>query len=1310
MRFLRDLLIFFIFFLNLKDGICGWKYFGQFGHMVIDPQYGHAGRWNSDGDGRSKENRYSLMWDEEVCKSKVKYDIGYFKNSAMDPENPNGSFTPRLRLRHGMFNPVLYRFPFNWKDACTSWSGGYDDFVVSTDIDKVECRRSGLSDALRVCFTAKVAPYSKRTLYPWLAQIQVGLNGKKKTLEENPSSSDNSKGRYLKDVILRNPDVIESGFKDFKNIDMDWVNKISLKTNENQLRRYTAKFIGQKMVCASLVGADNGDERCSTPQQCLRDESLDLLIKCVLVPLGPPPHPFTDYIVGANPVYSVYHLGSTYDKPKARIIYFVKDGDEFKKYSTNCEGIGGNGLKDGANSCKGGPGETYSFSIDVTSDFVCSKLDRIGARVVNYDLGCYPRGGGALSPLPVLDSVPQGSMSDQNVNLAITYPWKKASPIATIQPINEVRFLDFELLKDGIDFYDDGGENKFLTAFQNGFVRNPYNKDFDFSRSIKKECKFLNINGDNGNAVIRYIDINSSCESLPEMVTNTSINMYQCNSDGVYASSISGPGSCTDMGLLQQGSTPILGIKCKNGALIKAGGRCEDVFVNLFYDHDPAGQKICLRNFNGGEEWKSVVRDVNGEKRILSFIENDKVLMKLKDDGSIDFDNPEFRTFNNFTVDELDYLRSISGFEFVYKKDDKEVRYKYGPKVVPIVTAQDSSGKDIITETTFRGEDNKPFVVSEEEILRRDVYDGNPDAKGLCVPVKSNVFHKKEWEYVLQMPGYYSNYDITSDTDITVIKAKLEAVPGGIAAKNIVNNPINFDGLQSNTILIPTEYAKLAATATPTKDAVVGISDKRENRVVSAEDLKTKVSSSLNLDIESFNFYPDFFNKIIKSGKILYLNGIDLKDPFTQQEDEKIKMSKNLFDTSKCDVIDFEIWGGGGSSRATKQANSGVAGTNLFDFTLVGVDVNGCNTNSSGQNGAYIKGRFKIRPNSKLKMLVGSVAGNEADVPSLFDSSSLDLRKVNELQNSAIWVTDSIETIRIAANGGSNDHDCAGSGATSCKNLKENELVERAIDNGVNLVEPESGAKASLKRYNINGNFIKSLEREFNQRDKSFDENEIQIDSYRNVSMSSYCGSTFINLNFDLFATLPLSYPINVNEYLADNPYDISNKKGYRIEKGIVNLTKNGSGKFSDIGSYNFINILQSESASSTSFGFNIHWRNRKDGNVNYGKCESRIKACYGIGKFADGITNLGGGEKILVDGDKLMYGGNSTGVLDKADRDFFVSVLLNNTIDPNMKKDLITDANIYCPGMGGCYFSDDKKGISQPGTNGLIKVKCFRM
>ena len=1307
MKSIKLFFIFFILIFNIHDGFCGWKYFGQFGHLLIDPEYSPTSKWNHDGQGRSKQNRYSLMWDEEVCRSKGPYDIGYFKNNVMDPANPDGSFTPKIRLRNGFYNPVLYKFLFDWRGACSSWSGSYDDFDVSPDIDKVECRRSGLSDALKVCLTSRVAPYSKRTLYPWLAQIQVGINGKAKTLEKNPSSSDNSKGKYLSDVILRNPDIIEDGFDSLRNIDMDWVTQVNLKNNKDTLKRYTAKFIGQKMACASLIGWDNGDERCSSPQQCLRDESLDLLIKCVLIPLGPPPHPFTDYIVGSNPIYSVYHSGSTYNKPKARIVYFLKEDGSLKKYFTNCEGSGNNGLGDGINSCSGGPGNTYVFDIIVDNKSVCSTLKTISGKVIGYNLGCYPRGGGSASAIPLLDSVTPKSGSDQSVNLSIIYPWKNSTtPVSTIQPIGSAKFLNLSALNEGLDFYNDGKDNQFLTAFQSGFVRNLYNKDFDFTKAVKKKCDLINISApDNEKLLTKFISIDASCEAQLEMVSNTVINVYSCGVSApyIYALSATGPGGCTDMGLLATTGIPTQGTKCKNGSLVKFGDRCEDISVSLFYDHDNAGQKICLRNFNGGRDWRSVVREIDGEKRIISFLENDKVLMKLKDDGGIDFDNPDFKTFNQFTADQLDFLRPTSDEEYILKEGDVETKYKYGPKVVPIVTGQDSMGKDIIMETTYKDEKGNPFILSDEEVKRNDIYQGNPDSNGLCVPVKTTVLPTKEWDYVLQMPGYYSNYNIKSDSDVASIKSKFQETPGGSLANSLANDSSKFDNLQSKVLLVPTDYS----AGVQTKDAIIGIADDSANRVVSKADLQSKISSSLNIDVSSFNFYSDFFNKILKNDKVMYLDGTDLKDPKKPGVQPTVdEMSKNLFDTSKCDVVDFEIWGGGGSSRAVKQSAGG--GTNLFDFTQA-ADPSLCNINSSGQNGSYAKGRFRIRPNTKLKMLVGSAAGSESDVPSVFDSSSASLKNINILKNSAIWVTDSIDNnVRVVnAESGFDKHECEKLGVSQCKSLEENKLIKDAIDKNVNLVEPDTGDKINLTRYNN----IKSLEHLTDPFNKPFDQNNIQIDNYKNTTMSSYCGSTLINSKFDLFATLPLSHPANVNEYRVDNPYDAAiNKKGYKINEGIVDLTKSGSGSFSEIGSYYFTNVAALESAFGSKFGFSIDWKGRLNGSSKYGKCEARMRVCYNVGRLADGNFDFGGGRKILVDGNKVVYGGNASGVVGFDGMKFLTDVILSSTLSSDDKKNLVTDMNIYCPGMGGCYFSDDKKGIAQPGTNGLIKVKCFRM
>lgn len=72
-----------------------------------------------------------------------------------------------------------------------------------------------------------------------------------------------------------------------------------------------------------------------------------------------------------------------------------------------------------------------------------------------------------------------------------------------------------------------------------------------------------------------------------------------------------------------------------------------------------------------------------------------------------------------------------------------------------------------------------------------------------------------------------------------------------------------------------------------------------------------------------------------------------------------------------------------------------------------------------------------------------------------------------------------------------------------------------------------------------------------------------------------------------------------------------------------------------------------------------------------------------------------------------MIYGGNASGLVDNSGN--FEDILTSDSIDTNFVKNLVTDMNIYCPGMGGCYFNDSTKGISQSGTNGLAKIRCFR-
>lgn len=170
---------------------------------------------------------------------------------------------------------------------------------------------------------------------------------------------------------------------------------------------------------------------------------------------------------------------------------------------------------------------------------------------------------------------------------------------------------------------------------------------------------------------------------------------------------------------------------------------------------------------------------------------------------------------------------------------------------------------------------------------------------------------------------------------------------------DLANDKSKLDSYQSKTLLVPTDFV---SSPNITKDAIIGMIDHYENRIAQASKLQSVIHNSFQFDFGSFNFYSDFINKIVKANKVVYIDGKNL----TKEND-------NLFDTSKCDTIDFEIWSGGASSNANQGTNSPV-----FDFTTASNPSVICNLNSPGKNGGYLKGRFHIRHNSKIRILVGS--------------------------------------------------------------------------------------------------------------------------------------------------------------------------------------------------------------------------------------------------------------------------------------------------------------------------------------------------
>ena len=1259
---IRKLIIFFllsIFVVNQTPLNAFW-YFGMLpGKGWLDAvarggKYGASpyADWNKDGHGFSRNNRYSLMWDEPVCRAIESFHVGYQPTEELNPLNPEGSFSSRISLRHAFLDFGLFR------EVCNSWAGGPTYYVVR---EQQTCAL--VKPIVWTCFKRVRAPYSRKTLYPWMARIYLSLRfedakGIKKFTESDPA------GKILFQVLEGNEAFIERGYKTFEGIDMsykrikNWMPGIIDNSIPDYAKRYMSETPGRDMICARAirtqgVGHEGHLDTCNYGDDCLKDETLYKLIKCVLVPLGPPPPPFTPYIVGNAKLYSVYSKQSTYERPVVRISYIK---DDIRKFQ-DCTG-----LNNGTNSCDM---DTYQVEINVKESEICTKLTKSGDKTVNYSLGCQDRG---IPMIPKLESVPPISSTSAHSALKIISE-PSGTILGTIDPIDsskyDMLYNPTNTLKDKVDYIKTG--DNFLTAFQAGFKRHPKTVNSNIDSSLKRLCQILVSDSD---SLREYTNLETPCESLPSMMDKINTMIYECEVNtvsGQKPSYVEIPGTCISVhGLANKSTPPVLGRKCRNGDLIPIGDTCTDMVSSVFYEHDTNGKSICLRGYPSNSKHFFVLRtdpaNPTGPKKTLRFFEAEKVLMPLDSSGNIDFSKQPFFSLNSLTQDELDYFERSGDAFYIYKKDDITTNYAYGPKKFLLNTS--TAGTEPVT-TEYLDYKGRPFLIEGNEQIHDDF-----NVREMCVPTGYTPPSAGNWKYTLQMPGYYANYNFmlpTTDIELNPIKAKLTKIAGGVKISDVVNNPATLDKSQKDVLLIPN---KLNPSATPK----IGIIDEITNRLANL----TKVQTGFKANIGSFNFYPDYFKEIVELGKISYIDGTDLT--------QSIPLTNNLFDTSKCDTIDFEMWGGGGNSHAKLGST-----TSLFDFTTVAHSQTPiCNINSAGQNGSYVKGRFNIRYNTRIRILVGNAAGSDTSTPYSTPETSSSIKNLSDLRHSDIWITDPIDDhIKIVSTDYTkNTHECESN--DNCKDMEEDKLTKSSIDNNVNIVEKDNTTLTKLARYISNTNEVHSLVKVLSP--ELLNENDVEIKQYRGISTSSYCGTTLINGKSDLFATIPLSYPVNVNEYNPNS--DPTNYLGYNIKKTLPNFLKSsGTGDFNDIGSYFFINISPSESTSGTPFGFGINWLTRTVTERKSTKCESRIKACFAL-------------KNSPISGNQMIYGGNASAVVGN-DLSAFEKILSETTIDPGTLENLVTDMNLHCPGLGGCYESSATHGISQPGTHGLVKIEC---
>lgn len=1193
------------------------------------------GNWNHNGNGISNVNQYSLQWDEETCRTRIGHDIGYVKTESMNPDNPEGSFNPGINTIHGFHSWVLFL-----GHTCMTWHGGPTFTTVVPDTNKAFCKSLGLMNAERTCFTTRKAPSSKRELYIWLADIDYSLGGK-----------DSQDDPHLQKVRGGDADAINAGYKTFKNIKMKWVRDIKLDTDDDVLKKYISQFPGQNMICARARGTftSGSNPACSDPDKCLSPDSLHLLIKCLAVPMGPPPHPFTPFIVGKENIYSVPVHGMIYSNPKARIVYFVRGIKNALDIDTLSNGVN-NVSKD-----------KYTFEIKVSGTEICSFLKEISGKPLGapYPLGCQYRG---IEPNPNITSIPPLSGSTKKLAGQISYPW--LPPLAKLQPTSSVEMKNPTALRDGTDVYV--SDNGVSSVFQGGFNRNPEKRRIDLSSSRKKMCS---VNA--ASPIVEFIEINQSCSSVPSLIKNRNINIYKCT-NGVSDPSeeitmfVGNQNDCIREGLDIASHTPELGNQCHDDSFVPVSKTCGDISESLFYEHDDDGQKLCIRNWSSSERKYIIMRKNQLDPSKLDVIpisEAGYALMPLDTDGNINFSGT-FTSFNNFQQGELDYFRKVSDTNYWYKNPNNgmDITYKHGPRVSKVGNI----------ETTYIDNNGQPFIVQSDDIM----YEGDPSQQGLCTDAIISDTSAKTWSYTLQMPGYYTNYkdsDFNNDTELKSIESSLKKIPGMIQiSSNTVQDQTKFDEIKKSTLLIPTKFSNGAQGV---DTGIIGIANDTANREIKFDNFHTSIKS--NYKFKSFNFYNDYFQETRRNNKILYSNGKDLtKDPSSDD------MSNNLFDTSQCNLIEFEIWGGGGQSRSNP-----LGGAQDFRAKNFVDDVNDNlqNNASAGQNGMYVRGRFRIRKNSLIKVKVSDATGKISTTPGLTAESTNNLNDF-----SSIWITDFIDKNLqlIKTESGSEKHECQTN--SDCSKLTNGNYSGLPV-----TLDNNTETTVMLPYIFGSSDLLHSYEKKPN-----LDQNIIQIEAYRGLTMSNFSGINKVRGKDELISTLPISSPISVNRYEAD---DSNAEYGYKIVKNMLNLTKatgmtdwkdNGSGNFNEIGSYMYLNFKDTEGYFN--YGLNIDW-SRRSRYFNPKICESRLRACYEIGVD----STITASTKLIQDGDASSIIGESNPLK---------NILLLNALTPEQINNLVTDVNLYCPGMGGCYYNNRNNAISQSGTAGLVKIKCLKI
>ena len=1122
----------------------------------------------------------------------------------MNPRNSNAFFDPKICIcastQFTMFtwlgiNPVCGRPVLGATESC-----------YSPPPDGVAHGYNGIYNRGYVCAANVIAPKNKKELYRWLARIQNSMY---------PALSTPN----LISVIngdLGPPDdphnnAINNGFCTFRDINFDKIELPNLK-NGGDFKKYISTYPGQRMICALditnvwLFMPRPSAERYSSPEKCM--EKLKDLVKCVLVPMGPPPLPLTPFIVHdiqANVVYDSNPLSTASTiKPnlKVRIIDTKGRLIELKPNQEIKEGDNLFNLQDHT----GQTTDNYEIKINVTSDKICTSLLKASSAQYNpeRELGCFPR----------LDkAIPIISTNNNPFNIALMLKYKGQDLVAApgLKPIDLLTLKTTDV-KAGIDYYTyedttDPENSIYFSAMREGFSRNPDNIKTNFL--AKRVCVFFS--STDGKSYFDVINLNQKCEDSTNITTSASL--FQCNDSGQI---VQNANECTS-------ALQIVGKICPDGELIKDGDSCKAVSSMIEFDDDLRGNKICARDFPYGNDQFLTMRKnpLTLKYEFVSFSETGKLLIPLvngQPDTSTDgAGNYKYKQFGNFTQNYLDNLAPYMNNYFSYTNGSTIQKYWYTNAIMDTGTSQ----------TTYIS-NGSPFFSMQDDIELK----ANPSAKGLCVDLNISLA-LKTWEYILQLPMYYANYDITTDADMAASPPL--KVPGVFLGSS-ANPALTFnDSEKAKIIFVPTEYELLSSGATPSSTSTIGIN----SNVAEVRDFdNTILANNQNFSFKSFNLWSKFIESIKANSKIPFTDGTNLINP---NPDEK------LFDTSGCDLIDFEIWGGGSDSNAHFTTNS----TNIsVTQTAVNGNLDYCINPSTGahtgQNGSYAKGRFRIQPGSKLRIKVANSNGDIYASPTSIGPSI-----VQDGDFSAIWVQDDVDkepTLMVKAYSGSSKHYCSTSANCTPLNLKNDEVYDELLTSN-NIFKVQDGST-----YNPNG-FSLALTRALTVKDDELNNSILAIDKYRFRNFSSGCGKT---ISKD--ATIPVSFPVILQKF---------NDQGSTTSKTSPDFTDAGTGNQNDIGLY-FYEFFKDPSRL-------IDWKTRGENNYNNKfeeVCRAHLELCW-------------------VNSTTLPDGTNT--VIKTANSRVATSSMA------------IDDLNLYCPGIGGCYYANEKKAVVQSGTPGLVKISC---